>query len=149
MSKANVGDFDPDAGKLLICGKGRGSQGETITLSFHVVAALEEWLLARESPGNHAPLFCALDRAQFGHRLSTTSIYRIVRRIARQAGIKKAISPHRIRHSAVTAVLDATQGDVRQVQKFSRHANLDALMIYDDNRQDAQGSVSKMLADLI
>ena len=149
VSKANVGDFDPDAGKLLIYGKGRGSQGETITLSFHVVAALEEWLLARGSPGNNAPLFCALDRAQFGRRLSTTSIYRIVRGIARQAGIKKAISPHRIRHSAVTAALDATQGDVRQVQKISRHTNLDALMIYDDNRQDAQGSVSKMLADLI
>ena len=49
----------------------------------------------------------------------------------------------------MTAALDASQGDVRQVQKFSRHANLDALMIYDDNRQDAQGSVSKMLADLI
>jgi integrase/recombinase XerC len=49
----------------------------------------------------------------------------------------------------VTAALDATQGDVRQVQKISRHTNLDALMIYDDNRQDAQGSVSKMLADLI
>lgn len=42
VSKANVGDFDPDAGKLLIYGKGRGSQGETITLSFHIVAALEE-----------------------------------------------------------------------------------------------------------
>jgi integrase/recombinase XerC len=136
VSKANVGDFEPDAGKLLIYGKGRGSQGETITLSFHVVAALEEWLLARGSPGNHAPLFCALDRAQFGHRLSTTPIYRIVRGIARQAGIKKAISPHRIRHSAVTAALYATQGDVRQVQNFSRHANLDALMIYDDNRLD-------------
>ena len=136
VSKANVGYFDQDAGKLLIYSKGRGSQGEKITLSFHVVAALEEWLLARGSPGNHALLFCALDRAQFEHRLSTTSIYRIVRGIAQQAGIKKAISPHRIRHSAVTAALDATQGDVRQVQNFSRHANLDALMIYDDNRQD-------------
>lgn len=49
----------------------------------------------------------------------------------------------------MTAALDATQGDVRQVQKFSRHANLDVLMIYDDNRQDAQESISKMLADLI
>jgi integrase/recombinase XerC len=33
----------------------------------------------------------------------------------------------------VTAALYATQGDVRQVQKFSRHANLDALMIYADD----------------
>jgi integrase/recombinase XerC len=49
---------------------------------------------------------------------------KIVVEIAENAGISKTISPHRIRHSSVTAALDASDGDVRSVQKLSRHASL-------------------------
>jgi len=61
------------------------------------------------------------------------------------AGIKKQISPHRIRHSAITAALDATDGDVRKIQKLNRHKNLNTLMIYDDNRGRDQQDVTKLL----
>jgi len=44
----------------------------------------------------------------------------------------KVMSPHRILHSSVTVALEATNGDVRRVQKLSRHANLNTLMIYDE-----------------
>jgi integrase/recombinase XerC len=59
------------------------------------------------------------------------------------------VSPHRIRHWSITAALDATAGDVRKVQKLSRHANLNTLMIYDDNRINHQGEVTQLLDDLI
>jgi integrase/recombinase XerC len=61
----------------------------------------------------------------------------------------KKLSPHRLRHSSITAALDATGGDVRKVQKLSRHADLNTLMIYDDNRRDEQGELSDILADLV
>jgi len=35
------------------------------------------------------------------------------------------------------------------VQKLSRHANLNTLMIYDDNRQNVQGEISDLLAELV
>jgi len=38
--------------------------------------------------------------------------------------------PHRIRHSVITAALDATEENVRKVQKLSRHKNLNTLMVY-------------------
>lgn len=38
----------------------------------------------------------------------------------------------------VRLLLDATGEDVRKVQKLSRHANLNTLMIYDDNRLNVQ-----------
>jgi integrase/recombinase XerC len=63
--------------------------------------------------------------------------------------VKKIVSPHRIRHSGITAALDATDGNVRKVQKLSRHANLNTLMIYDDNRQNIQGELSDLLSDLV
>lgn len=149
IARANIGDFSADDRKLRIYGKGRGQQAELITLSPSAIAALETWLATYPSQRADDPLFCALDNARKGHRLSTTSIYRTVRAIADAAGIKKVISPHRIRHSAVTAALDSTGGNVRQVQKLSRHAKIETLMVYDDNRQDAQGELSQKLADLL
>ena len=55
------------------------------------------------------------------------------------------MSPHRIRHSAITAALDATDGDVRKVQILSRHRNLNTLMIYDDNQGRDQQDLTEML----
>ncbi|HLO48670.1 MAG TPA: hypothetical protein VK211_09680 [Kamptonema sp.] len=49
----------------------------------------------------------------------------------------------------MTAALDATNGDVRRVQKLSRHASLNTLMIYDDNRLNHQGEITDLLADLV
>ncbi len=43
---------------------------------------------------------------------------------------QKQMFPHRIRHSVITAALDATEGNVRKVQKLSRHKNLNTLMVY-------------------
>lgn len=149
IARANVGDFEPDGRKLRIFGKGRGQQAEAVSLSVRAATALAEWLAAYGTANPAAPLFCALDRVSSGHRLSTTSMYRIVRAIACEAGIAKTISPHRIRHSAITAALDSTQGDVRRVQRLSRHAKLDTLIVYDDNRQDFQGDVSQVLSDLV
>jgi len=38
---------------------------------------------------------------------------------------------------------------VRKVQKLSRHANLETLMVYDDNREKAQLEMTELLDDLI
>jgi len=59
------------------------------------------------------------------------------------------MSPHRVRHSAITTALDVTGGDVRRVQKLSRHANLNTLIIYDDNRMNAQAQVTELLDGLM
>jgi integrase/recombinase XerC len=61
----------------------------------------------------------------------------------------KVMSPHRIRHSSITAALEATGGDVRRVQKLSRHSSLNTLLIYDDNRKNHQGEVTDILDGLV
>jgi integrase len=70
---------------------------------------------------------------------------KIIVRHSEKAGIDKQMSPHRIRHSAITAALDATDGNVPKVQKLSRHKNMNTLMIYDDNRGRDQQDVTEML----
>lgn len=149
ISSADIKDLDKDGRVLLILGKGQGSHKETVSLSKPTVDAILDWLQARKELDVNQPLFIALDNAHYGHRLSGTSIYRLVEKIAKAAGITKKLSPHRIRHSGITAALDATGGDVRRVQKLSRHANLNTLMIYDDNRRNVQGEISDLLADMV
>lgn len=146
--KTQLKDFDPACRTLLIYGKGKGTQSETVSLSLPTVEALQEWLSCRELQAD-APLFCSLDNASAGNPLTGDGIYKLVSGYCKAAGITKRMSPHRVRHSAVTAALDATGGDVRRVQKLSRHANLNTLMIYDDNRKGAQGEVTALLSEMV
>jgi integrase/recombinase XerC len=144
----NLEDYQPGESQLWIKGKGKLTK-EPISLSSKAIILIDGWLGVIGDRPSDSPLFCTVDRATFGHRLSGNAIYNIVRDTAQAAGIEKVMSPHRVRHSAITAALDATNGDTRKVQKLSRHKNLNTLMIYDDNRHQHQSEVTNILADLV
>jgi integrase len=55
-------------------------------------------------------------------------------------------APHGLRHAAITTALDVTRGDVRAVQRLSRHAKVDTVLVYDDARRDLGGEVAKLIA---
>lgn len=149
VSKANISDFDPMTKTLRIFGKGRGNNSEIISLGSATVTAIMAWL---EAKGEHQPdksLFCSVNPGYRDGRLCTQAIYDIVSTRCKDAGISKVMSPHRIRHSSITAALEATNGDVRRVQKLSRHSSLNTLLIYDDNRKNHQGEVTDLLDGLV
>lgn len=149
VAKCDVKDFDGDGHSLRIFGKGRGTEDEVISLGNQTVKAISNYLGLRGEVKPSSPLFIAHKAGYEGHRLSTNSIYNIVKRSCEKAGITKVMSPHRIRHSAITIALDATDGDFRRVQKLSRHKNLNTLLVYDDNRQDLQGEVTNLLDGMV
>jgi integrase/recombinase XerC len=140
----NVSHFDTSAKTLSIQGKGKRDRAR-IDLSPSVVNAIATWLDLRSDAGLNAPLFCALDRNHHGARLTGTSIYRIVRRLAKDAGVSDRFSPHKIRHSSITTVLDLTDGDLRSAQALSRHKSLEILQVYDDNRHKLQSKATGLL----
>jgi integrase/recombinase XerC len=143
----NVGDFSA-SGRLSILGKGK-IQKSQIDLSPATTIAISQWLAARDDYRSDDPLFTSLDRRSKGHRLDGSTIYRLVREFSEAAGIDKIVSPHRIRHSAITAYLDASNGNIRAAQGLSRHANLNTLNRYDDNRHKYQAQATNTLADLV
>ena len=144
----NVGDFDVAGKKLWIKGKGK-IQKATINLNPVTVGAIGVMLATRGAVNSSDPLFISLDYRSGGHRLTGKSIYEVVNLRSKQAGISKVMSPHRVRHSAITAYLDASGGDVRAAQGLSRHKNLNTLTRYDDNRHQYQGKATDVLADLV
>jgi integrase/recombinase XerC len=143
----DVGDFHP-SGRLAILGKGK-LQKIQIDLSPTATSAIASWLTARGNYQPTDPLFSSLDRRSKGHRLDGSTIYRLVRGLSQAAGIDKVVSPHRIRHSAITAYLDASGGNIRAAQGLSRHADLNTLTRYDDNRHKYQAQATNTLADLV
>ena len=68
-----------------------------------------------------------------GERLLPSAAYRTVQALARRAGIEKSISPHSLRHSFVTAALDAG-ASLRDVQDAAGHADPRTTRRYDRAR---------------
>jgi integrase/recombinase XerC len=135
--------LDLAGGVVWILGKGR-SQRERLSLPRPTRAALVAWLAFRGDASG--PLFTSLDRARKGAgRLSGSAVYAIVRDLGERAALR--VRPHGLRHAAITEALDRTGGDVRRVQRFSRHRDVRVLTRYDDNRQDLAGDVARLVAE--
>lgn len=150
----DVGDFNPQAGTLLIFGKGTGTQQTVIELTHKTVEALSDWIRASgKIDQEYEPMFGSLAyrKGEIEDRLIGESIRRLVAKLCKQAGITKKMSPHRVRHSSITTALDHSNGNYRKVQNLSRHANIDTIQKYDDNRQrqKQQREISSVLADLV
>lgn len=134
-------DVDLKAGTVSILGKGR-TEKETLTLPDPTKSALESWLSVRGD--KEGPLFVNFDRAGKGTRLTGRSVARILEDLGESVGLK--VRPHGLRHAAITEALDRTNGNVRAVQRFSRHRDARVLGLYDDNRQDLGGEVARLVA---
>ncbi len=140
----DVAHVDLDKSVLWVLGKGQ-TERVPLTLPDPTRAALVAWLAVRgAAPG---PLFVNFDRARkgLGQRLTGRSLHRIVRDLGAAAGLKE-VRPHGLRHAAITAALDRTGGDIRAVQRFSRHRDVRVLAVYDDNREDLGGRVARLVA---
>ncbi len=142
VASLDVAHLDLDAGTIDVLGKG-DTEREKLTLPQPTQRALADWLAVRGAdPG---PLFTNLDRARKGTgRLTGAGIWAIVSTLGEATG--QTVRPHGLRHAAITTALDATGGDVRAVQRFSRHAKVDTVLVYDDARRDLGGDVAKLVA---
>jgi integrase/recombinase XerC len=148
IASANIEDFLPQQQKLMILGKGKRAK-VAIDLTDSVSYALEEWLNFHPCNIAGQPLITSLSHNCYGARIAGDSIYRIVQGYAEAAGIERRVSPHRLRHSSITAFLDASDGNIRAAQALSRHSQMNTLTLYDDNRQQQQKGASGVLESLL
>ena len=76
------------------------------------------------------PIFARAD----GQRMDRHAASRIVRRVARRAGIDKKIGPHSLRHAFITAALDRRASHYATCKKLPSHADPRTTMRYDRAR---------------
>jgi integrase len=81
-------------------------------------------------------------------RLDRHAATRIVRRSAKRAGIEKRISPHSLRHSFITAALDAGVA-LRDVQEAASHADSRTTMRYDRARGSLDRHATYIVATFV
>jgi integrase/recombinase XerC len=121
-------DLDFDAGVLRVRGKGRRERLSPI--GSYAVRALQRWLPLRkldraELAGPASPVFVN----RFGRRLTTRSVARMLEKYLRQTGLDRRTSPHSLRHSFATHLLDRG-ADIRSVQELLGHKSLVTTQIY-------------------
>lgn len=148
ITKLNVEDFNAEDRTIAILGKGRGSQKEIISISEGTAQAIQKWIDHRGEVEKGSPLFIAVDRASEGKRITGEGLAQMIATVGKQAGIQKKVTPHMLRHTAITAALEVTNGNIAAVQKLSRHSKVETVMIYEDNRANKQKEVTALLADL-
>ena len=124
----NVSDWDGDAGVVRVRGKGRKERVAPIGCCAD--EALRAWMAVREPlAGLAADERDALFLNRFGGRLTARSVGRMIEKHLKTAGLDPKTSPHTLRHTFATHLLDGG-ADLRSVQELLGHKNLTTTQIY-------------------
>lgn len=126
----SLDDADLDLRNATVRVRGKGRRERLGIVGRHARAALEAWLSSRPrqavaSPRGSRPLFTN----KLGGRLSVRGVARLLEKHLAVAGLSGRASPHTLRHSFATHLLDAG-ADIRSVQELLGHKSLVTTQIY-------------------
>src|SRR5262249_10914474 len=124
----DLGDLDLDSGVVRV--RGKGKRERLAPLGKYAVDAIKRWLavrkVAKEASEKHRH---ALFLNKLGTRLTTRSVGRMIEKYLKLVGLDPKISPHTLRHTFATHLLDRG-ADIRSVQELLGHASITTTQIY-------------------
>jgi integrase/recombinase XerC len=123
LAGLDLDDLDLRSGVARVRGKGRKER--LAPLGSAAAAALREYLASRPRVADPRPVF--LNR--HGKRLTVRSVHRMLGAAALRAGVDARTTPHTLRHSFATHLLDRG-ADLREVQELLGHKNIATTQIY-------------------
>lgn len=116
---------------------GKGAKDRMFILSNDVCQELRKYIPSSEIKG-------LLFKSKHHKPLTARNIQKIVHRAARNAGIQKNVTPHKLRHSFATHLLEAGT-DIRIIQELLGHSNLQTTQIYTKVSQEQMRKVKSPL----
>ena len=123
----NLGSIDLIGGVMLV--RGKGKKERICALGSPAERALRTYLAVRELWTSDSRKEAALFVNKDGNRITPRSFQRNFKLYLEQAGLPADMTPHKLRHSFATHLLDAG-ADLRSVQELLGHANLSTTQIY-------------------
>jgi integrase/recombinase XerD len=147
---ADIADLGEDSGHRVLHVVRKGARKAKVPLTPATVAALEAYLTeraARAGVGEWRQLGGPLLATAAGGRLRQGHLWELVRRLARTAGIGAwdRLSPHSLRHSAITFALDAG-ATLRDVQDYAGHKDPRTTRRYDHSRDSLDRNAAYTVA---
>lgn len=128
LVRLTLHDVNTDARFLRTVGK--GSKERIVPVGQQAMDWLRRYLAeARPSIGNGSAGRSEVFLSMRGRALSTKTVWHLVKKYARAAGITKSLSPHTLRHSFATHLLN-NGGDLRAIQEMLGHADISTTQIY-------------------
>ena len=119
-----LNDDDMDVLGEVVRVRGKGKKERLAALGGPAIEALQKYLEVR-ARSTRGPLFVN----RFGGRMTARSMQRMLKKYLIAAGLDPSLTPHTLRHSFATHMLDAG-ADLRSVQELLGHANLSTTQIY-------------------
>jgi integrase/recombinase XerC len=119
----NWNQLDQDLGIVRVMGKGRKER--IVPVGAKAIEALKAYLEERGSVEGGNPLFIN----SMGGRLTARSVGRLIKKYSRHSGIFRKVSPHSLRHTFATHLLDAG-ADIREIQEMLGHSSLSTTQRY-------------------
>jgi integrase/recombinase XerD len=121
--------INKDKKQLLV--KGKGAKERIIPIADEAVSCVLQWLELRDilHKGKTSPFLFPSETSLSGH-ITRDAFFKNIKKVAFDAGLdEEKISPHTLRHSFATHLLDAG-ADLRSVQELLGHENLSTTQIY-------------------
>lgn len=127
LVNANMSDVSADYATLRVMGKGRKERVQPLLGSLRQV--IEKYFIQISSQNICTGQKKALILSKKGERISRRTVERIVDRKLKGVGVQGKTSPHVLRHTFATRVLNEG-GDLREIQELLGHSSLKATQVY-------------------
>jgi integrase/recombinase XerD len=127
LVQLNISDIHLDMGFIRCMGK--GSKERIIPLGKMAQSAIERYIHNGRSAMLKGKKTEALFLNHHGNRLSRQGFWKILKQLAKKANIEKELTPHTLRHSFATHLLE-NGADLRAVQEMLGHADISTTQIY-------------------
>jgi len=119
----NSNQLDLELGIVRVMGKGRKER--IVPVGMKAIESLKAYMKSEECRREMNPIFINAS----GGRLTARSVGRLIKKYSRHSGIFRKVSPHSLRHTFATHLLDAG-ADIREIQEMLGHSSLSTTQRY-------------------
>jgi len=154
VQQAQIQDMEEDGDQALLWvrGKGRDDKDNFVILTDEARDPIRTYLRHRKKKAMHSPLFASVSDRNFGKKLTTFSLSRIIKQRLRNAGISsRRITAHSLRHTFGVLAMEAG-ASLYEVQLAMRHTSPTTTQVYLGDIEQSkrqEGGPEKRLSGLL
>lgn len=112
-----------------ICVEGKGSKQRLVPIAESAVKELRLWFIERDAMDIRHGFEDYVFISRFRKNMSRITVFHIIKELVAQAGIEKTVSPHTLRHSFATCLLEGG-ANLRAIQAMLGHESIGTTQIY-------------------